>query len=108
MPGPNRDVEKIFNSVQAVSSLKRQGSQVSAGAHRRSHSDQPKAGYAYGLSSSMQRGVRYPRERDASNPCDHPVSTFMIQKLSLQQITKYSFSVSISACLKKQSEHGWN
>lgn len=72
MPGPICDMEKIFNSVQAISSTKRQGSQVSAGAHRRSLSDQPKAGYATGSSSSMQRGGRYRRERDASNPCDHP------------------------------------
>ncbi|XP_010057865.2 uncharacterized protein LOC104445656 [Eucalyptus grandis] len=30
MPGPICDMEKIFNSVQAISSTKRQGSQVSA------------------------------------------------------------------------------
>ncbi|XP_030553010.1 RPM1-interacting protein 4-like isoform X2 [Rhodamnia argentea] len=72
MPGPVGDVERIFRSVQAVSSTKRQVGQVSAGAHRRSHSDQPKAGYAHGLSSTMQRGGRYSRERNASDPCDHP------------------------------------
>ncbi|KAF8030260.1 hypothetical protein BT93_E2647 [Corymbia citriodora subsp. variegata] len=72
MPGPVHDVEKIFNSVQAISSAKRQGSHASTGAHRRSLSDQPKTGYASGSSSSMQRGTRYPRERDASTPCDNP------------------------------------